>query len=150
MTVADASIRRLVTQEGPDSNPVWSPDGARIAFQTAMGNPAFFYTNSLIATVPAGGGTPTVLSTAFDEDPQIVDWKPGASSSPASREAYAYLYKLDPESKAVSRVQAPDATVNSSFSLSKDGQTIASLRADATIDAGGSSVRHEPARTGPT
>src|SRR5580765_6138289 len=78
VTVADASIRQLVTQDGPDSNPVWSSDGARIAFQTAMANPAFFYANSLIATIPAGGGTPTVLSAAFDEDPQIVAWKPGA------------------------------------------------------------------------
>ena len=42
--VADASIRQLVTQDGPDSNPVWSPDGSRIAFQTAMANPAYFYT----------------------------------------------------------------------------------------------------------
>jgi dipeptidyl aminopeptidase/acylaminoacyl peptidase len=131
VTVADASIRQLVTQDGPDSNPVWSPDGARIAFQTAMANPAFFYANSLIATIPAGGGTPTVLSAAFDEDPQIVAWKPGALYFAAAAKTYASLYKLDPESKAIAKVTAPDATVNSSFSLSKDGQTIACLRAGA-------------------
>jgi Tol biopolymer transport system component len=61
VSVADASIRKLVTQDGPDTNPVWSPDGSRIAFMTAMANPAFFYTNSLIATIPAAGGAPTVL-----------------------------------------------------------------------------------------
>ena len=96
VTVADASIRKLVTQDGPDTNPVWSPDGSRIAFQTAMANPAFFYANSLIATVPAAGGAPTVLSSAFDEDPQIVGWKPAGLFFAASARTYAYLYKLDP------------------------------------------------------
>jgi dipeptidyl aminopeptidase/acylaminoacyl peptidase len=131
VTVADASVRRLVTQDGPDTNPVWSPDGARIAFQTAMANPAFFYANSVIATIPAGGGTPTVLSAAFDEDAQIVDWKPNGLYFTASAKTYAYLYRLDPDSKAIARQPAPDQTVNSSFSLSKDGQTTAFLRAGA-------------------
>ena len=44
VTVADGSVRKLVTQPGPDSHPVWSPDGSRVAFETAMANPAFFYT----------------------------------------------------------------------------------------------------------
>jgi len=131
VTVGDASIRKLVTQDGPDTNPVWSPDGSRIAFQTAMANPAFFYTNSLIATVPVSGGTPTVLSAAFDEDPGIVAWKPSGLYFAASARTYAYLYKLDPDTKAITKMPAPDQTVNSSFSLSKDGQTIASMRADA-------------------
>ena len=132
VTVADASVRTLVTQEGPDSNPVWSPDGSRIAFQTAMANPAFFYTNSVIATIPAGGGAPTVLSSAFDEDPSIVAWKPNGLFFAASARTYSYLYKLDPETKTVTTVSPADRTVNSSFSLSKDGQAIASLRSAPT------------------
>ena len=71
-----APVRKLVTQDGPDTHPVWSPDGSRIAFETSMANPAFFYANGLIATVPAAGGAPTVLSSAFDEDPSLVAWKP--------------------------------------------------------------------------
>ena len=132
VTVADTSIRKLVTQDGPDSNPVWSPDGSRIAFQTAMANPAFFYRNSVIATIPASGGTPTVLSGAFDEDPQIVDWKPSGLFFAASARTYAYLYRLDPETKAVTKLPAPDQTVNSSFSFSRDGGSYACLRANAT------------------
>jgi Tol biopolymer transport system component len=42
VTVANASVRPLVTQEGPDSQPVWSPDGTEIAFETAMANPSFY------------------------------------------------------------------------------------------------------------
>ncbi len=131
VTVADASVRKLITQDGPDNNPVWSPDGTRIAFVTAMANPAYFYTNSLIATVPAGGGSPTVLSSAFDEDPQLLAWKANGLYFAAAARTYSYLYKLDPETKAVAKMAAPEQTVNSSFSFSKDGQTIASLRADA-------------------
>ena len=131
VTVADASVRKLVTQDGPDTNPVWSPDGSRIAFQTAMANPAFFYTNSLIATVPAGGGTPTVLSSSFDEDPSIVAWKPNGLFFAASAHTYSYLYRLDPESKSVTKVTTIDQTVDSGFSLSKDGAAYACLRADA-------------------
>jgi dipeptidyl aminopeptidase/acylaminoacyl peptidase len=131
VTVADASVRALVTQEGPDSNPVWSPDGSRIAFQTAMANPAFFYTNSVIATIPAGGGTATVLSSAFDEDPSIVAWKPGGIFFAAAARTYSYLYKLDPDTRTVTRLAPADQTVNSSFSLSKDGSAYACLRSDA-------------------
>jgi dipeptidyl aminopeptidase/acylaminoacyl peptidase len=132
VTVADASVRALITQDGPDSHPIWSPDGSRIAFETAMANPAYFYSNGLIAIVPAGGGTPAVVSAAFDEDPSIVAWKPGGLFFAASARTYAYLYKLNPDTKAVTKVSPADRTVNSSFSLSKDGETIASLRSDAT------------------
>jgi dipeptidyl aminopeptidase/acylaminoacyl peptidase len=132
VTVADASVRALVTQAGPDTHPVWSPDGSRIAFETAMANPAFFYTNGLIAIVASSGGAPTVVSSAFDEDPSIVAWKPGGLFFAASARTYAYLYKLNPDTKAITKVSPVDRTVNSSFSLSKDGETIASLRSDAT------------------
>jgi dipeptidyl aminopeptidase/acylaminoacyl peptidase len=132
VTVADASVRALVTQAGPDTHPVWSPDGSRIAFETAMANPAFFYSNGLIAIVPSSGGAPSVVSSAFDEDPSIVAWKPGGLFFAASARTYAYLYKLNPDTKAITKVSPVDRTVNSSFSLSKDGETIASLRSDAT------------------
>jgi dipeptidyl aminopeptidase/acylaminoacyl peptidase len=69
-------MRKLIAQDGPDSSPVWSPDGTLIAFQTSMANPAFYYVNSRIAVSPSGGGTPTVLTAAFDEDPNLVEWLP--------------------------------------------------------------------------
>ncbi len=131
VTVGNASIRKLVSQEGPDAHPVWSPDGSRIAFETSMANPAFYYTNSLIATIPASGGTPAVLTTAFDEDPSIVDWKPNGLFFSASQRTFSYLFRLDPDSKAIARLAAADAWVGSSFSLSRDGSKVAFLAADA-------------------
>jgi dipeptidyl aminopeptidase/acylaminoacyl peptidase len=132
--LADATTgatRQLTNAKKSSQSPAWSPDGSRIAFESSMANPAYFYTNSIIATVPASGGAPTALSSSFDEDPSIVAWKQTGLFFSASQHTYSYLYRLDPNTKSVTKVSPVDQTVNSSFSLSKDGQTIASLRADA-------------------
>ncbi|HWF84304.1 MAG TPA: S9 family peptidase [Vicinamibacterales bacterium] len=133
--VADGTVRDLVTQAGPDRHPVWSPDGSRIAFQSAMASPAFEYTNSVIATVPATGGAPTVLTAAFDEDPSIVAWKPGGLYFAASERTWSHLYRLDPASKAIAKLAPASESVDSSFSMSHDGSTVAFLHADAKSTA---------------
>jgi len=40
--VVDKGVTKLVSTQGPDRNPVWSPDGKQIAFETAAGE-EFFY-----------------------------------------------------------------------------------------------------------
>jgi dipeptidyl aminopeptidase/acylaminoacyl peptidase len=131
VTVADGSVRDLVTQDGPDSHPVWSPDGARIAFESSMANPAYMYANRFVASVPASGGTPTVLTSSFDEDPSIVAWKPNGLFFSASERTFSYLFRLDPATKATTKVGPAEPSVNSSFSLSSDGSAYAYLGADA-------------------
>jgi dipeptidyl aminopeptidase/acylaminoacyl peptidase len=131
VTVADGSVRDLVTQDGPDSHPVWSPDGARIAFESSMANPAYMYANRFVASVPASGGTPTVLTASFDEDPSIVAWKPNGLFFSASERTFSYLFRLDPATKATTKVGPAEPSVNSSFSLSSDGSAYAYLGADA-------------------
>jgi dipeptidyl aminopeptidase/acylaminoacyl peptidase len=131
VTVADASIRQLVTQEGPDTNPTWSPDGSRIAFETSMANPAFYYANSVIAIAPASGGPATALTTAFDEDASIVAWKTSGLFFSASQRTFSHLFRLDPDTKAVARLAPAEASVRSSFSFSRDGSRVAFLASDA-------------------
>jgi dipeptidyl aminopeptidase/acylaminoacyl peptidase len=131
VTVADGTVRKLVTQDGPDSHPIWSPDGSRIAFETAMANPAYYYVNRLIATIPAAGGTPVPLTSTFDENASPVDWKANGIFFTASERTWSYLYRLDPATKTVTRVVPGDQEIGSSFSLSKDGSQVAFLRADS-------------------
>jgi Tol biopolymer transport system component len=66
VAVADGAVKKIVDTPGPDSDPQWSPDGAQIAYVTANGSKFFFYTNARIAVVGSEGGTPHVLSSAFD------------------------------------------------------------------------------------
>src|SRR5205814_916976 len=131
VTVADGTVKKLVAQDGPDTHPVWSPDGVRIAFQTAMANPAYYYANQVIAAIAASGGTPEPLTTSFDEDPGLVAWKPSGVYFSASRGTWSYLHRVDPATKTVVRLAPRDEVIDSSFSLSKDGATAAFLRADS-------------------
>ena len=133
VNVADGTVVQLVTQAGPDSNPIWSPDGSQIAFESAMANPRFYYTNPAIAVVPARGGQAIALTTAFDEEPSIVAWNPRGIFFAANERTYSRLYRLDPRTRGIATVGDADApqTVNTAFSMSADGQTIAFLRADA-------------------
>jgi dipeptidyl aminopeptidase/acylaminoacyl peptidase len=130
VSVADARIRTLVTQDGPDSHPVWSPDGSRIAFQSSMANAAYMYSNSVIATVPSAGGVPTALTSAFDEDPAIVAWKNGGLYFAASQRTWSYLFRLDPAAKTIAKLAPATEWIGSSFSLSKDGSSIAFIASD--------------------
>ena len=131
VSVASGSVRTLVDQEGPDTNPTWSPDGARIAFETTMANPSFYYTNTVIAVVPAAGGAPTVLTSAFDEDASLVAWKPSGVYFSASERTFAHLHRVDPATKTIAKVTPTGPVVSSGFSFTTDGSGYACLRSDA-------------------
>ena len=131
VTVADGAIRKLVTQEGPDTNPVWSPDATRIAFESSMANPAYYYMNHVLATVPVAGGAPTVVTSAFDEDPNVLVWNTNGLFFSASERTYSHLYRVDVAAKTIAKVTPAEPAVNSSFSFTKDGGSYAFLRSDA-------------------
>jgi dipeptidyl aminopeptidase/acylaminoacyl peptidase len=130
--VATHAVRPLISQDGPDTNPIWSPDGTRVAFLSAMANPAFFYTNSIIATVPAAGGAIATLSTSFDEDPSLVAWKSQGLLFSASQRTRSYLFRLDPATKAVTRMCPAEGWIGSSFSLNRAGDAVAYLASNPT------------------
>jgi dipeptidyl aminopeptidase/acylaminoacyl peptidase len=130
VTVADRRVRPLVTQDGPDSNPVWSPDATRLAFETAMANPSYYYANGLIATVPAGGGAIEPLTKAFDEDPSLVAWCAPGLFFAASQRTASYLFRLDPSTQATTRL-GPEGAILSGYSFSDDCATVAYVYSDA-------------------
>jgi len=123
--VADKSVKKIVDSPGPDSNPKWSPDGRKIAFETAAGARFFYYTNVKIAVVPAEGGTPQILTEAFDEDPGLIGWGPDGIYFAAEQKTYAHLFRLNSATKAIERLSAPDHLASFSFSFSQDYKQVA-------------------------
>lgn len=64
---------RLTTSVGPDSDPVWSPDGERLAFRsTQRGRPEVFVTPATITPVADGANRTIPLNTTGDV---ITDWR---------------------------------------------------------------------------
>ena len=131
VTVADGSIRKLITQNGPDSNPKWSPNGSQIAFESAMANPWFFFANSRIAIVPAAGGTPKSVSDAFDEQPSLLSWTAGGIFFSGLERTSSRLYKLNPSTSQVTAISPASGSSIGSFSFSRGASTVAFVSGDA-------------------
>lgn len=49
VNLADKFVRKLVDSGGPNTHPIWSPDGRQIAYSTANGEKYFYYADSRIA-----------------------------------------------------------------------------------------------------
>src|ERR1700682_1659656 len=125
VTVSDGALKRIVSTPGPDTNPKWSPDGKKIAFETAAGGKYYYYTNIKIAVVAAEGGTPQILTEAFDEDPGLIGWGPDGIYFAAEQKTFAHLFRLNPATKAIEKLSAPDRMASVSFSLSQDYKQVA-------------------------
>jgi dipeptidyl aminopeptidase/acylaminoacyl peptidase len=125
VTAGDGKVKKIVNTPGPDRNPHWSPDGKQIAYETTAGSKYFFYTNVKIAAVDADGGTPRVLTDAFDEDPGLIDWAAGGIYFAAEQKTNAHLFRLNPDTKAVEKLSSPEHLAAFSFSFSKDFKQVA-------------------------
>ena len=138
VSVADGKVRDLVTQPGADGGPVWSPDGRTIAFNSAMSKP-YSFLNNAIAIVPAAGGKVEYISTAFDENPSIVEWTKAGLFFGASQKTNVYLFSIDSATKAIRKYspfdsaqgRPSDAFIGGGFSLTPDGRTVAFTASDA-------------------
>ena len=125
VTVSDGTVKKIVSTPGPDKNPKWSPDGQKIAFETSAGSKYYYYTNVKIAAVAAEGGTPQILTEAFDEDPGLIGWGPDGIYFSAEQKTYAHLFRLNPATKAVEKLSAPEHLSSVSFSFSRDFKRVA-------------------------
>ena len=129
LDLSDLHVRKLTETGGPNNRPKWSPDGKEIAFVTANGQPFFFFANRYIATVPAEGGKPKVLTEAFDEDANLVDWGPDGIYFTALQRTYAHIFRVDPASGAVRRVSGPDHFHASDATFTRDHKILAGVGA---------------------
>jgi len=125
VVVADGAKKKIVDTPGPDSDPKWSPDGKQIAYVTANGAKYFFYANQKIAIVDAAGGTPRVVSDAFDEDADLLRWAPEGIYFSGLQKMSSALYLLDPQSGKLKKMTTPGSEVAAQFTFSKDFKQVA-------------------------
>ena len=126
LTLADNSVRPIVTQPGADTGPHWSPDGRQLVFTSAMGEARTSYVrNTSLAVVNVDGGPARAITSQFDEQPAFVDWGIRGVYFAGSQRTASHLFVADPVSGAVTRVTGPDSAMLSGFSLSHDQEAVA-------------------------
>ncbi|MGD0781446.1 MAG: S9 family peptidase, partial [Candidatus Aminicenantales bacterium] len=125
LSLADDTVKKIVSTPGPDTVLQWSPDGKSVLLSSAMGNPEYFAANTRLALVSAEGGTPRSLTDAFDESPAFAAWTADGIYFSAQRKTAAHLFKLDPGTLKITRITGPDAFMGGSFSFTRDGKTMA-------------------------
>jgi dipeptidyl aminopeptidase/acylaminoacyl peptidase len=125
LSLADNSVKKIVSQPGPDNNPRWSPDGKQIVFSSAMGKSVYFASNSRLAVVAAEGGTPRSITDGFDENPGFVAWKRDGIYFAGLQKTASHLFRVDPATGSITRVTGPESLMAGSFSLTRDGNLLA-------------------------
>ena len=132
LTLADNSVKKIVSQPGPDNAPRWSPDGKQIVFSSAMGNPKYFYANTRLAIVDAAGGTPISITDDFDEQPNLLRWREEGVFFQALNKTSSrlYLVKIYPNGSpkptvAVTGFNWPKDLMANGFSFTRDGKHVA-------------------------
>lgn len=72
--LAPVAPPRLVA--GVTGPAAWSPDGRQLAFTTIEGSPRTGFSGSMLETVPASGGTPTVVRRSRQVAFVVAGWRP--------------------------------------------------------------------------
>ena len=65
--------KRMTSSPGPDTDPVWSPDGTELAYLTAM-DPRSWAEKTDLVVIPAAGGTPRNLTKDFPDSATAIAW----------------------------------------------------------------------------
>jgi len=130
VNVSDKDIRTLIKQIGPDSFPLWSPDGENIAFMSKIGKEDYFL-NSYICTIPVQGGSIRCLTRDFDEEPELLAWKKNGIYFTAYQGMSKPIFQIHPATKTITQISKGDGMVVWMSSFSEDGSTMAFVFFDA-------------------
>jgi len=135
------SVQKIVALAGPDSDPVFSPDGKQLAFQTALAQQYFYYANGhigvvdLAAVLSKPATTPADVrdvTAKFDEDPYLIDWGPDGIYFAAEQKTNAHLFRANPQTGGIQRITSPDILLVEGSSFTTDFKTLAFTSEDAT------------------
>ncbi len=120
VAVADGKATPLVTTPGPDTSPVWSPDGRELVFRTANGQvDSYFHRVGRLAVVPRTGGTPRIVSGQFDEDPSVLAWCATGIHFSAAQRTERALFRMNPADGSYERLHS-QRLVAAGAAFSKD------------------------------
>jgi dipeptidyl aminopeptidase/acylaminoacyl peptidase len=122
--------RRLTSRPGPEVAPLWSPDGRTIVFQAPQ-NPRFIHSQTELLSVPAGGGTPQVLTDSFDRSVIEHCWpRDGDLLFTAALGTSTHLFAVR-ESGAVEAITRGDFNVRA-VDATAGGETVYAVRESTT------------------
>jgi dipeptidyl aminopeptidase/acylaminoacyl peptidase len=129
---ADGGIppRKLVTNEGPDDAPRWSPDGSLIAYLSSDRRQSSGGHRS-IRVVPVSEGEPRVITRGFDYSAGQPHWTPDGRTlyfATATR-TESHIYTV-PVGGGTVRAVTSGAALLDSIDISKDGQRLLYIRED--------------------
>jgi dipeptidyl aminopeptidase/acylaminoacyl peptidase len=60
------------------------------------------------------------VTAAFDEDPDLIDWGPDGIYFEAAQKTYVHVFRVNPETKVVEKLDTPDHAVAFGFSFARD------------------------------
>ena len=125
LRLSDDSVRKIVDQPGPDTNPRFSPDGKQIVFNSVMGEKLYFASNSRLAIVGIDGGKPRSITDSFDENPGLLEWNGKGIYFTGLQKTASHLFQVDPGSAKITRVSQPDNLMAGSFSFTHNADRLA-------------------------
>lgn len=132
LKLSDDSVKKIVDQPGPDTNPRFSPDGKQIVFSSAMGEKLYFASNGRLAIVGVDGGKPKSITDSFDENPGLLEWNRNGIYFSGLQKTASHLFRVDPVTAKVIRVSQPDNLMAGLFSFTRNADRIAFITGSPT------------------
>jgi dipeptidyl aminopeptidase/acylaminoacyl peptidase len=130
-SIDDGSVKQLTTRKGPDTEPLPSPDGKKIAY---LGHDWKFqsYTVNHLYLMDADGGNSKCLTASLDRDVRAPRWSPDGKAIYflVDDRGNTQLYTADAATGAVKPITSgvQQLGLGGGFSISESGTLIATVR----------------------
>src|SRR5581483_5970743 len=101
LNTIDKVVKKIVSLDGMDTNPHWSPDGRTIVFTSVLGNTKTAVDTRLVVMKADGSEKPRSITEEFDEEPSFVAWTGNGIYFWALQKTASHLFGVDPTSGTI-------------------------------------------------